>query len=90
MSASEEKRIEEQDKNQVQDTDSSKKRESTRSTIAITYVASFLGIILTSLIACWIIGVTIDEQKDMLVAISGILSGPLGFIVGYYFKASAE
>lgn len=33
---------------------------------------------------------SVDEYKDMLVTVSGILSGPLGFIVGYYFKASKE
>ena len=33
---------------------------------------------------------TPDDYKDLLVAVSGILSGPLGFIVGYYFKASKE
>jgi hypothetical protein len=33
---------------------------------------------------------SVDDYKDMLVTVSGILSGPLGFIVGYYFKASTE
>ena len=28
--------------------------------------------------------------KFVLVTVSGILSGPLGFIVGYYFKATKE
>ena len=32
----------------------------------------------------------VADVKDMLVAISGVLSGPLGFIIGYYFKASKE
>lgn len=32
----------------------------------------------------------VADVKDMLVAISGVLSDSLGFIIGYYFKASKE
>jgi hypothetical protein len=46
--------------------------------IAIVFVIEFLK--------CF----KVDEYKDMLVTVSGVLSGPLGFIVGYYFKASKE
>lgn len=84
------KPTEERDANVVEDKDNSQKRENTRSTIAIIYVSAFLGIIAVSLIACWWVGSSVADQKDLLVAISGVLSGPLGFIVGYYFKASIE
>ena len=32
----------------------------------------------------------VADVKDMLVAISGVLSGPLGFIIGYYFRDCRE
>lgn len=54
------------------------------------YVCAFFGVIAVvfgiGLFSCF----KVDEYKDMLVTVSGILSGPLGFIVGYYFKASKE
>ena len=74
------------DKNMTSDT----RKESTRTYIAQLYVWAFfivIGIVFfIGLIKCF----TVDEYKDMLVTVSGVLSGPLGFIVGYYFKASKE
>lgn len=74
------------DKNMSSDT----RKESTRTYIAQLYVWSFFIVIaivfVIGLIKCF----TVDEYKDMLVTVSGVLSGPLGFIVGYYFKASKE
>lgn len=34
--------------------------------------------------------IELDGYKDLLLAVSGILSGPLGFIIGYYFKSNKE
>lgn len=70
--------------------DSNSKRENTRSTIALIYVSCFLGIITVCFVGGTIVGYSVDDHKDMLLTISGVLSGPLGFIVGYYFKASKE
>lgn len=74
------------DKNMSSDT----RKESTRTYIAQLYVWAFfivIGVVFViGVIKCF----TVDEFKDMLVTISGVLSGPLGFIVGYYFKASKE
>ena len=65
-------------------------KESTRTYIARLYVWSFFIVIglvfVIGLIKCF----SVNDFKDMLVTISGVLSGPLGFIVGYYFKASKE
>jgi hypothetical protein len=64
------------------------KRENTRSKIATIYVyAFFLTIVFTfviGLIKCF----NVKDYIDFLIAVSGVLSGPLGFIIGYYFKAS--
>lgn len=80
----------ENDKQEVDSKSSSDPKENTRSRIAMIYVCAFFGVIVVvfgiSLFSCF----KVDEYKDMLVTVSGILSGPLGFIVGYYFKASKE
>lgn len=69
---------------------SATRKESTRTYIAQLYVWAFfivIGIVFViGVVKCF----TVDEYKDMLVTVSGVLSGPLGFIVGYYFKASKE
>lgn len=65
-------------------------KENTRSIIAQIYVWAFFGVIAVVFIIGCSYGFKVDEYKDMLVTVSGILSGPLGFIVGYYFKASKE
>ncbi len=74
------------DKNSSSET----KKESTRTYIAQLYVWAFFVVIAVVFIIGMIKNFTADECKDMLVTVSGVLSGPLGFIVGYYFKASKE
>lgn len=71
-------------------TSSSEKKESTRSYIAQLYVWAFFIVIVVVFVIGLIKGFSADDFKDMLVTVSGVLSGPLGFIVGYYFKASKE
>lgn len=65
-------------------------RESIRFKIGMLYVKAFVGIIAAALIIGWISRYTVSEIKDLLLAISGILSGPLGFIIGFYFKESSQ
>lgn len=65
-------------------------KESTRSLIAQIYVCAFFVVIGVVFLIGWNKSFAVDDYKDMLVTVSGILSGPLGFIVGYYFKASSE
>ncbi|MBI3045919.1 MAG: hypothetical protein HYY86_00010 [Candidatus Harrisonbacteria bacterium] len=64
------------------------KREDTRSSIALSYVIGYLILVFIILIRGWWLG--INDLKDLLVTLSGILSGPLGFIVGYYFKSESN
>ena len=64
-------------------------KEKTRGAIAKCYVNAFFIVIL---IVFLVGALPIDNQaykntRDMLVTVSGILSGPLGFIIGYYFKS---
>ncbi|MBI2039092.1 MAG: hypothetical protein HYT22_02350 [Candidatus Niyogibacteria bacterium] len=66
------------------------KREGTRSQIALYYVLGFLILILLALILSFAYRLTINDLRDTLLALSGILSGPLGFIIGYYFKSYSD
>ena len=84
---------EEEQQVELQSTDKytqSDPKESTRSRIALIYVCAFFMVIAIVFLIGWDKLFSVNEYKDMLVTVSGILSGPLGFIVGYYFKASTE
>lgn len=65
-------------------------KENTRRYIAYLYVGAFFGIILITLLIGLFKNFSVNDYKDILVTVSGVLSGPLGFIVGYYFKASGD
>jgi len=66
------------------------KREGTRSQIALYYVLGFLFIVLICFIVAGINKLDVSQTRDLLVTVSGILSGPLGFIIGYYFKSHSD
>ena len=66
------------------------KREDTRSTIALVYVIGYLIVVAGVLIIGVSTKLELSGYKDLLLAVSGILSGPLGFIIGYYFKSNKE
>ena len=66
------------------------KRETTRSSIAKIYLWCFFIILFIGFIFCFVYAKTVSDVKDIFVSISGVLSGPLGFIIGYYFKATKE
>ncbi len=71
------------------------KREDTRSKIALYYVIGYISIVAGTIaiffgVSAFIKSIIVDDLRDMLLAISGILSGPLGFIIGYYFKSHAS
>lgn len=67
-------------------TTNAEKRETMRGQIAILYVSAFFAIILFGLVTAYVKDFNTDEYSDILLTISGILSGPLGFIIGFYFK----
>lgn len=70
--------------------DGSDPKENTRSKIATLYVWCFFAVILLVFITCCCKDFGVDDYKDLILTVSGVLTGPLGFIVGYYFKASKE
>ncbi|MDE2016029.1 MAG: hypothetical protein KGI72_05900 [Patescibacteria group bacterium] len=66
------------------------KREDTRSKIALYYVIGYLFLVLSTLFLFWVRSLAVNDLRDLLLALSGILSGPLGFIIGYYFKSESD
>jgi len=66
------------------------KRETTRSEIAKFYVYAFFGTITVTFIVGIFQCFEVKDYRDMLITVSGILSGPLGFIIGYYFKSATS
>jgi len=63
------------------------KREKDRGRLAMLFVVLFFIVIFVSF---WVgyntEEFTIEHYKDLLTTVSSILSGPLGFIIGFYFK----
>nr|WP_299382297.1 hypothetical protein [Allomuricauda sp.] len=63
------------------------KREKNRGVLAVLFVVLFFIVIF---ITFWIGYNTqefgTEDYKDLLTTVSSILSGPLGFIIGFYFK----
>jgi hypothetical protein len=61
-----------------------------RNIIAVFYVFAFFGTIAAGFLVGLHNGFDIKDYKEMLLAISAVLSGPLGFIIGYCFPAAKE
>lgn len=61
-------------------------KDTVREKLANFYVKGYIfiiaGVLFVLLLGCY----TINDIKDLLLALSGVLSGPLGFIIGFYFK----
>ena len=71
--------------------EASSQPEKTRSQISLVFIVGFLVIIATTLmIGILVKDYSINDMKDLLLVISSILSSPLGFIIGYYFKSRSE
>jgi hypothetical protein len=77
------------DKSKIDDSPE-QKRETTRSQIAKFYVWAFFGTIAITFLIGGLMCFKVKDYRDMLITVSGILSGPLGFIIGYYFKSATS
>ena len=63
------------------------RREDARGLLAMTFtVATFLLFILGFLLTLATDGDKVENFKEIFLTISGIFSGLLGFVVGYYFR----
>lgn len=65
-------------------------REHTRSKMALLFVLGFFSILFLCIAYAIKVKASLNELKDILVAIIGALSGTLGFIVGFYYKSIKE
>lgn len=65
-------------------------REHTRSKLALLFVSGFFSILFLCIAYAVKVKATLNELKEILVAIIGALSGTLGFIVGFYYKSIKE
>lgn len=68
-----------------------KKRENVREKLAYVFVVGLFTVIIIGMI----FGYLGDQENvqnitDLIIALSGILSGPFGFIIGYYFRKQEE
>ena len=62
-------------------------REDTRKKIAYASIGAFFTIIAIVIIGGWLfLGTSIDDTIKLLTAVSGVLSGIVGAIVGFYFR----
>lgn len=71
--------------------DLKEKREGARSSFSLILLSGFIGLLVLGLVLGFFMeGSQIDNTREILLTISGILSGPMGFVVGYYFRRSEE
>jgi hypothetical protein len=71
------------------------KQEDTRGRLAQYYILGFficiIGVSILALLSKPADGKTaIDNLKDSIILVSGVLSGPLGFVIGFYFRKSDQ
>ena len=66
------------------------RKEHTRSKMAILFVLGFFAILFLCFIYAMQVKASLSDLKDTLIGVIGALSGTLGFIVGYYYKASFD
>ena len=66
-------------------------REETRKYMAYGALFGFLGLLATIIVVGWIwLRLDIDEVLKILTTTAGVLSGVVGAVVGFYFRAEGE
>lgn len=67
------------------------RREGARGILAITFtIATFLLFVFGFILAAISDGDKIDNLREVMITISGIFSGLLGFVIGYYFRKGED
>lgn len=61
-------------------------RETTRSSIAMTFLYGYLSLLLLLLLLATFANLSMDMVKDFLLA----LGGPFGFVIGFYFTSERQ
>lgn len=66
-------------------------KEKTKSLLAKVFVWSFLIVIGLLPITLLFFGkIKVDDYKDIVLTLAGVLGGPLGIVITSYFKESAD
>lgn len=78
---------------QAEDYNPKRHKDRTRSEIALFVVKAFFYLIASALILIPIYNQVAKPELslslvDVITVLSGVISGPFGFVVGYYFKGS--
>lgn len=66
-----------------------------RATITLLFVIGYMLFIVSSIVL-WALSMffplrgTVADLKDLILTISGVFSGPLGIMIGYYFRGEIE
>ncbi len=69
----------------------SEKQEYTRGRFSLIFIIGYFAIlVMASIVSLLSEGNKSDNLKETLLTVSGILSIPLGFVIGYYFKKGKE
>jgi hypothetical protein len=68
-----------------------KKREDIRGRLAFMFLLGYFIILVGVIIlAAFIDGARVETMMNSVITISGVLSGSLGFVIGYYFRRQEE
>ncbi|MDQ6985497.1 MAG: hypothetical protein Q9M91_04805 [Candidatus Dojkabacteria bacterium] len=72
-----------------------RKREDTRSTLAIIYTLAIFSVFFLGTLIAVVDGLNrdvsiIDNLKEIIPLISGVFLGSLGFVLGYYFRKGED
>lgn len=67
------------------------RKEDTRGRLAIFFLLGFFFLLFAGMVlAAWDSTDKLTSIKEVALTLSGILSGPLGFVIGYYFRSSED
>ncbi|HLD04024.1 MAG TPA: hypothetical protein VJC17_04590, partial [Candidatus Dojkabacteria bacterium] len=70
----------------------SQKREDVRGALSLVFLIGFFAVLIIGILSALTIsqGDPANNIKEIILTISGILAGPLGFVIGFYFRSREE
>jgi len=70
----------------------SQKREDVRGVLSLVFLVGFFVVLIIGIISTLNIsqGDPANNIKEIILTISGVLAGPLGFVIGFYFRSREE
>ena len=70
----------------------SQKREDVRGALSMVFLIGFFAVLIIGIVAAIYFpqGDPANNIKEIVLTISGVLAGPLGFVIGFYFRSREE